>query len=172
MNVQPGVAVATALVAVAIGVGSLVYAARSTGALHVRLQELEDGAAIRAVLVDYGRALDNRDFPAYGALFARDGSWKGGMGSATSPNSIASMVEAGFARMSPSLYERSNHVITSFDVDVDGDTATAWSRWTWVVVGADGKPQPERAGHYEDTLVREDGEWKFKSRQAVTEINP
>ena len=44
--------------------------------------------------------------------------------------------------------------------------------WTWVVVGADGKPRAERAGHYEDTLVREDGQWKFKSRQAFTEINP
>jgi hypothetical protein len=39
-------------------------------------------------------------------------------------------------------------------------------------VGPDGKPRPERAGHYEDTLIRERGEWKFKSRQAFTEINP
>ena len=40
-----------------------------------------------------------------------------------------------------------------------------------IVVGADGRPRLERAGHYEDTLVRERGEWKFKSRQAFTEIN-
>jgi hypothetical protein len=94
------------------------------------------------------------------------------MGTATGPDAIAKMVAAGFERMSPSLYENSNHVMSSFDIDVDGDTATAWSRWTWVVVGANGKPQPERAGHYADTLVREAGEWKFKSRQAFTEINP
>ena len=56
--------------------------------------------------------------------------------------------------------------LTAFDIEVNGDTATAWSRWTWVVVGANGKPQTERAGHYEDTLVRERGEWKFKFRQA------
>jgi hypothetical protein len=42
----------------------------------------------------------------------------------------------------------------------------------WVVVGGNAKPQVERAGHYEDTLVRENGQWKFKSRQAFTEINP
>jgi hypothetical protein len=94
------------------------------------------------------------------------------MGAATGPDAIADMVAAGFARMSPALYENSYHVMTSFDIEVNGDTATAWSRWTWVVVGANGKPQPERAGHYEDTLVREGGVWKFKSRRAFTEINP
>ena len=40
--------------------------------------------------------------------------------------------------MSPSLYEKSYHSMTSFDVQVNGDAATAWSRWTWIVVGADG----------------------------------
>ena len=53
----------------------------------------------------------------------------------------------------------------------DGDTAKAWSRWLWVVEGSDAKPRVERGGHYVDTLVRENGQWKFKSRQAVTEIN-
>jgi uncharacterized protein (TIGR02246 family) len=141
--------------------------------VEVRLRKLEDVEAIRSLLVHYGRALDKRDFEAYGALFAQDGSWKGGMGGATSPDAIAKMVAAGFERMAPSLYQNSNHVMTSVDVKVDGgDTATAWSRWTWVVVGADGKPETHRAGYYEDTLVRVGTEWKFKARQAFTEINP
>ena len=172
MNIQQGVVVAAAIVAVAVGVSNYVSTAESTAALEARLQQLEDNEEIRTLLVHYGRALDKRDFAAYGALFARDGSWKGGMGTATGPDEIAKMVAAGFDRMSPSLYENSNHVMTSFDAAIDGDSATVWSRWTWVVLGADGKPQPERAGHYEDTLVREDGHWKFKHRQAFTEINP
>jgi uncharacterized protein (TIGR02246 family) len=151
---------------------NLAHRAEGADAVEARLRRVEDGEAIRSLLVDYGRALDRRDFQAYGALFAENGSWKGGMGTATGPDAIAKMVAAGFERMSPSLYENSNHVMSSFDIAVDGDTATAWSRWTWVVVGANGKPQPERAGHYEDTLVRERGEWKFQSRQAFTEINP
>jgi hypothetical protein len=61
--------------------------------------------------------------------------------------------------------------MTSFDIEVNGDTAKAWSRWLWVVKGANGKPQVERAGHYEDTLIRENGQWRFQSRQAFTEIN-
>ena len=47
-----------------------------------------------------------------------------------------------------------------------------FSRFYTEVDRANGKPQPERAGHYEDTFVREGGAWKFKSRHAFTEINP
>ena len=172
MKIQQGLLVAAAVIGLSFAFGNLAHRAEGADAVEARLRRLEDVEAIRSLLVDYGRALDRRDFQAYGALFAQDGSWKGGMGTATGPDAIAKMVAAGFERMSPSLYENSNHVMSSFDIDVDGDTATAWSRWTWVVVGANGKPQPERAGHYEDTLVRERGEWKFQSRQAFTEINP
>ena len=72
------------------------------------------------------------------------------MGAATGPDAIAKMVAAGFERC-PVAVSELDHVMTSFDVEVNGDAATAWSRWTWVVVGANGKPQTERAGHYEDT---------------------
>ena len=172
MKVQHGLVVGAAVVALSLGFGHLIQRAEGADTAEVRLRKLEAVEAIRTLLVRYGRELDKRDFAAYGALFAQDGSWKGGMGTATGPDEIAKMVAAGFGRMEPSLYTSSNHVMSSFDINVAGDTATAWSRWTWVVVGADGKPRPERAGHYEDTLIRERGEWKFKSRQAFTEINP
>ena len=171
MKIQQSIVVAAAVIVLSFVFGNLAHRAEGADAGEARLQKLEDVDAIHTLLVRYGRTLDQRDFEAYGALFAEDGSWKGGMGSATGPDAIAKMVSAGFDRMAPSLYEKSFHVMTSFDVEVDGDTATAWSRWTWVVVGDSGKPQTERAGHYEDTLVRERGEWKFKSRQAFTEIN-
>ena len=172
MKLEQGIVFTASLIVLSFGLGTFVGTAQSADTVEMRLQRLEDTEAIRGLLIDYGRALDKRDFQAYGALFARDGSWKGGMGTATSPDEIAKMVAAGFGRMAPSLYEKSNHVMTSFDVEVKGDAATAWSRWTWVVVGADGKPQTERAGYYEDALTRQNGEWKFKSRQAFTEINP
>jgi hypothetical protein len=92
------------------------------------------------------------------------------MGSATSPENIQKMVAEGFSKMSPQLYEKSNHVMTSADIEVDGDSAKAWSRWLWVTEGSDGRPRLERGGYYEDTLIRENGEWKFKQRQAFTEI--
>ena len=171
MKIQQSIVVTAAVIVLSFVLGNLTHRAEGADTGEARLQKLEDVDAIHTLLVRYGRTLDKRDFEAYGALFAEDGSWKGGMGTATGPDAIAKMVAAGFGRMAPSLYENSYHVMTSFDVEVDGDTATAWSRWTWVVVGDSGKPQTERAGHYEDTLVRERGEWKFKSRQAFTEIN-
>jgi hypothetical protein len=171
MKIQKGIAGTAAIVVLSFGLGNLTHQAEGADAAEARLRKLEDVEAIHTLLVHYGRTLDKRDFKAYGSLFAQDGSWKGGMGSATGPDAIAKMVAAGFDRMDPSLYQNSYHVMTSFDIEVNGDTSTAWSRWTWVVVGANGKPQTERAGHYEDTLVRERDEWKFKSRQAFTEIN-
>jgi hypothetical protein len=171
MTIRRSIVVTVVVAAVSFVAGNVAHRAEGADNAEARLRKVEDVQAIEALLVRYGRELDERDYEAYGALFAQDGSWKGGMGSGVGPDAIGKMVAAGFEKMSPSLYEKSFHSMTSFDVEVQGDTATAWSRWTWIVVGADGRPQPERAGHYEDTLVRERGEWKFKSRQAFTEIN-
>ena len=168
MNKQTAVLGALLLV-LALGAMSVGHPASGGSPLELRLQKLEDTEAIRTLLIKYGRALDQRDFAAYGRLFAKDGSWQGGMGSATSPQNIQKMVEEGFSKMPRELYEGSNHVMTSMDIEVNGDTATAWSRWLWVVKGADGKPHTERGGYYEDTLVRESGQWKFKMRHAVTQ---
>ena len=171
MKAAKGIVVTATVGVLSFVLGSVTHRAESADTAEARLRRTEDVQAIESLLVHYGRELDKRDYKAYGALFAQDGSWKGGMGFATGPEAIGKMVAAGFEKMSPSLYEKSYHSMTSFDVQVNGDTATAWSRWTWIVVGADGRPRPERAGHYEDTLVRERGEWKFKARQAFTEIN-
>lgn len=171
MKIQRGIWATAAVALVSFVLGNVTQKAEGADTAEARMRKLEDVEAIHSLLVHYGRELDKRDYKAYGALFAENGSWKGGMGTATGPDAIGKMVAAGFERMDPALYQKSYHSMTSFDVAVSGDTATAWSRWTWIVVGADGRPRLERAGHYEDTLVRERGEWKFKSRQAFTEIN-
>lgn len=166
-----GVLIVAGLVVTLLAPVAQAQESRTTEALSARLKMLEDKEAIGDVLVAYGRALDSRDFKAYGSLFAKDGTWSGGMGSAQTPEGIQKMVEGGFAKMSPELYTDSNHVMTSMDIEVSGDTAKAWSRWLWVIKAADGKPRLERGGRYEDTLVREDGKWKFKTRATTTEIN-
>jgi hypothetical protein len=80
------------------------------------------------------------------------------------------MLEKVFARIPPGKYGNSFHIMSSMVIEVDGDTATSWSRWTWFVEGENGKPVPQRAGHYEDILVKEEGRWKFKHRLTVTEL--
>jgi hypothetical protein len=64
----------------------------------------------------------------------------------------------------------SYHILSNFVIEVKGDAATAWSRWTFVVPSPDNKPAISQAGRYDDTLVREDGRWKFKRRVASNDI--
>ena len=59
----------------------------------------------------------------------------------------------------------SYHIMSNFVVTVKGDTATAWSRWTFVTPGDRGATIAQ-AGRYDDTFVRENGVWKFRRRVA------
>ncbi len=134
------------------------------------MQKTDDRAAIHDLIVTYGRLLDARDMAGYSRLFATDGVWEGGIGSARGPKEIQQMLESVYGRVAPGQYGNSYHIMSDFLIQPSGDTATAWSRWTWVVEGADGKPAIQRSGHYEDTLVRERGQWRFKRRLTVTEM--
>jgi hypothetical protein len=135
-----------------------------------RFQRIEDRETIQELLITYGRLLDKEDLAGYSKLFASDGVWEGGIGSAKGPADIQAMLEAVFARTTRGQYGNSYHIMSDIMIDVEGDTASSWSRWTWIVEGEDGKPVPQRSGHYEDTFVRENGDWKFKYRLTVTEL--
>lgn len=134
------------------------------------MQRMDDRAAIHDLIVTYGRLLDGRDLAGYSRLFAADGVWEGGIGSAKGPKEIQQMLERVYSRVAPGEYGNSYHIMSDFLIEPKGDTATAWSRWTWVAEGEDGKPAIQRSGHYEDTLVREGGGWRFKRRLTVTEM--
>jgi hypothetical protein len=149
--------------------------ATSVEALAARLQTLEDLEEIRNLLVAYGRSLDSRDFRAYSQLFTKDGEWSGGMGTVTGgPQAIYDFMTSriGGARQggggSGQGGGSSYHIMSNFKIDVNGDTATASSRWTFVTAARG--PGINLAGTYEDTLVRENGEWKFKKRQAFNDV--
>ena len=135
-----------------------------------RLRLMEDKEEIRELLIAYGRDFDRRDFAAYADLFAQDGVWVGGSGEShpyTGPDAIREFVTKTYP---PSSYPGSFHIMSSMSIRIDGEnTATAWSRWTYVVLGVHGEPAPFAAGHYEDSLVRENGVWKFQRRQVFAE---
>jgi len=135
---------------------------------NTRLQQLEDKEEIRTLLLDYGRFLDLRDLVAYSRLFAKDGEWVGGFGSVRGPQEILAFMQKNLGT-GPN---RGNtfHILSNFEIVVDRDSATAWSRWTFITPGADGKPVLSQAGRYDDVLVREDGHWRFKRRVASNDI--
>jgi uncharacterized protein (TIGR02246 family) len=117
---------------------------------------------IEQLLLDYGRSLDARDFATYSSLFASDGEWVGGFGTVKGPANIKTFMEKAL----PGKNTTNNyHLLSNFVVKVDGETATAWSRWAFV------QPQERgaviaQAGRYDDTFVKENGVWKFKKRTA------
>lgn len=149
-------------------------AAASRDQLAVRVQQLEDNAQIERLLLDYGDALDHRDFAGYSRLFAADGVWSGSIGTFRGPAAIQAAMEKAFT---PSLGTthpatgKSFHLLTNAMIDVSGDEARAISKWTFVQV-VHNKPVIANAGRYEDRLVRENGHWRFRSRVAPSVLSP
>jgi uncharacterized protein (TIGR02246 family) len=144
-------------------------------ATAARLQQLEDRVAIRDVIIAYGHDLDTRDWAAFANLFAKDGEWVGGMGTAKGRPAIQKMMETTIGTdakaASPAGFRPGNfHVFTNVSINVDGDTASAVTKWMFIVTTADNKPQPYYLGHYDDKFVREDGQWKFLQRVAYGDI--
>ena len=137
--------------------------------VETRLQRFEDKEEIQKLLLDYGRFLDSRDFKSYSNLFAKDGEWVGGFGSVSGPANIQAFMEKNMG----TAPNRANnyHLLSNFVITVQGNTATAWSRWAFVVPGQSGATIAQ-AGRYDDTLVREDGRWRFKRRVASNDTAP
>jgi uncharacterized protein (TIGR02246 family) len=134
---------------------------KSDASVAARLQRFEDKEEIAALLLDYGRHLDDRNFAGYASLFAKDGQWVGGFGTVAAADIKAFMEKA----MGTQNTAKNYHLLSNFVITVNGDSATAWSRWAFVVPGERGAAISQ-AGRYDDTLVRENGRWKFKKRVA------
>jgi len=136
---------------------------KSKESAEARLQRFADKEEIENVLLTYGRSLDSRDFATYSSLFAADGEWVGGFGSVKGPANIKAFMEKNMGTGPNRAHNY--HLLSNFVISVNGDTATAWSRWAFVVPGERGAVISQ-AGRYDDTLVREDGHWRLKRRVA------
>jgi len=129
---------------------------------------LEEKDAIRDLMSAYCFHLDQGEFDEFAALFAPDGAFEPGpqgryQGQAAIRQFIASVVPVpgeGPARKHCTI----NHLIT-----VNGTEARAMS-YIVVVREADHGIIPSLAGRYEDLLVKEHGEWRFKVRKIHFDI--
>lgn len=160
------IATLVAVAATTFIVTSGVAHAATPATVEARLKHMEDVKAIEAVLLEYGRSLDTRDFAAYSSLFAKDGEWKGGLGSYKGPAEIKAAMEKTFANAAGDIPKGSNfHIMSNFVIDVQGDRATANSMFIFYKLEKS-VPVPAVAGRYEDVFVRENGAWKFLVRNA------
>ncbi|MBN1905284.1 MAG: nuclear transport factor 2 family protein [Deltaproteobacteria bacterium] len=144
-------------------------ASSETVSLEARLKRLEDREEIRGLLMDYGRFLDIRDFKSFSELFAEtEGEWVGGFGSAKGSKAICELMERTIGKDAP--ISQSVHLFTNETIQVNGDRASAVTKWIFVVTGESDRPQPYFIGHYEDTMIRENGSWKFLRRVVHSDI--
>ena len=139
--------------------------AGAPSSIEERLQRVEDELAIGRVLVDYSWSQDARDFPAYAALFARDGEWINGANAYKGREAILQMLVSIYGAPDPGYNNRESlHITSNVEIEVEGDRANARSRHLLIMRGPNGEPQPALAGRYEDELIREDGAWKILRR--------
>jgi hypothetical protein len=141
----------------------------------------EDRALIEDLQARYLFALDFRDAKSYAGTFTQDGVLDYGAGQIKGRKAIEEMV----AGMSERAKEQAakdptglrpaagRHSITNIVIKVNGDTATSVAYWSHV-----GNANPERKsvlnsfGHYEDELVKVNGEWLFSKRKIYNEVIP
>jgi hypothetical protein len=138
----------------------------------------EDRAMIEDLQARYLFALDFRDPEAYAATFTEDGVLDYGAGKIQGREAIAAIVagmrdnaarqrDADTSGLRPAA---GRHNISNIVVTIDGDRATGTAYWFHM-----GNANPERAaqlnsfGHYEDELLKVDGEWLFSLRKIYNE---
>jgi len=149
------------------GPGLVAGATPRPESLEARIQRIDDRMAIEQLLMEYGRAVDNRDFAAFAALFTDDGEWKGAQGSYRGPKQIQESMEKIFTAAAADIPKGKNfHLLTNVIIDLHGDHATASSKFIFYKMDG-AKPQAEVAGRYEDKLARVAGAWKFQQRLAL-----
>jgi SnoaL-like domain len=135
-----------------------------------RLRRLEDRVEIRQLIQTYRRHLDARDLTAYGLLFAADGEWLGGTGYGKSPAGITAMLEERLPGNTSATGQSSWHLVAEPEIVLHGDRATGDVTWALVGRGDGDTPTLQLLGHYADTYVRENGQWRFQRRVAYTDI--
>lgn len=158
-------------------VACVVSSANAADSLETRLAAAEDRAAIEKLMTgDYPRALDQRRWADYAALFTSDGALTMRTTTVTGPAEI----EKYFVNFRPPNSTapppkpgeiRTLHIVTNLNFTITGDTAVGGAYWQTIGM-QDGHTAVLSAGHYEDVLKKQSGKWKFAKRAIVSDLSP
>ncbi len=138
--------------------------------LAARVQVLEDWESIRKLILAYGTAHDNRDYRTFANLFAREGEWVSGMGSAKEPDAIFKLMDDMVGHNSKPEGSGTYHLLSNENIAIDGNYASAVTKWVYITPDANGAPGVTILGHYNDQFIREAGQWKFLRREAPMDL--
>jgi uncharacterized protein (TIGR02246 family) len=116
---------------------------------------------IRYNLAAYCQACDDGRFDDLAALFTPDGTFTVMGATHTGRDDIKAFISAG---QPPEL--RGKHICANSLVDIDASGATATGTVDYIFVGRTSEGlQITSAGRYNDTFVRTDDGWRFRSRR-------
>ena len=124
----------------------------------------QDRCQIRDLLVRYATAIDTRNWTLFRTCFTEHASTDyGGIGSWSDVDGIARFMEAAHVG-----FGNTNHMLSNFVIDVDGDRARATS-YVHVVLAYARDPGNwvESVGRYEDSLVRTPAGWQIAERRTI-----
>ena len=131
-----------------------------------RIDALLDRQAIdQLVAGDYPHALDHKDWKTYASYYTEDAELLLGDQTAKGRQGIIDFLSALPAD------EKVIHVISNSSYVIKGDSATGGAYWQDIGM-ADTRQGVVAAGHYEDTLRKEAGAWRFAKRAIVIEFVP
>ena len=120
---------------VAVGATAPALAADDLESLAARVAVLEAREEIRALIMAYGQAHDNRDYRTFSTLFASNGEWVGGLGSAKGPQAIFELMDRTIGHNPQPNGSGTYHVMTNDQIKIDGDRASATTKWLYVTPG-------------------------------------
>ena len=141
----------------------------------------DDRARILDLQARYMFAMDWQDAETYAGTFTQDGVLVSGFGTYRGRDEIKGLIdnlaekEAYQAEEGDSneIPPRTRHHIDNVVLNINGDTATGVAYWTMLTTNnAERRPEVQAFGHYEDKLVKKDGEWYFKRREIYNVVLP
>jgi hypothetical protein len=161
--------------------GLCAVAAALTGAAGLAVAGYgDDRALIEDLQARYMFAFDYGDPEGYAGTFTKDGVLDYGGGEIKGREAIARFIADGRKRTlearakSPAGEQPSvgRHIINNLVIKVDGNKARGVAYWTHMTSGANGRGTVDFFGHYEDDMVKVNGEWLFARRRIYNEAIP
>ena len=120
----------------------------------------DDIVTIQGLAARYNHAVDSGDSEAFSAVFTEDGVLSAGELQVKGHDALGD-----FAKKFAGSVREPRHIANNIVIDGDGDKATLKAYiQMFIMSGEPGQQVVATSGKYNDTLVKENGSWKFTER--------
>ncbi|MPY91670.1 MAG: DUF4440 domain-containing protein [Acidimicrobiia bacterium] len=125
--------------------------------------ETADRVEIEDLVARYNKAIDTGDAQGWAATFTKDGEFHGIVGDFYGADELVAFVSAYASEEQYAEFASAQHWVTNMVIEGGGDHAEMFAHVMMVAPQAEGG-RIILVGHYEDTLQKVDGRWRFAKR--------